>query len=151
MAEGVRPAARHAGAGVLVFALALAAPAWADLAGLLGGPPAVLSAEQAFAPQLLSGADGRLELRFTIAPGHYLYRDRLQLTDAAGAPLTVTLPPGEPYDDPELGRVAVLRGTPTLRLDLPARPGIGIGLRYQGCAEGRLCYAPVRIDLQLTE
>jgi thiol:disulfide interchange protein DsbD len=123
----------------------------ADLAGLLGDQPAVLSPQQAFAPQLAAGADGMLQVQFHIAPGHYLYRDRLQLTDAKGAPLHPQLPPGELYDDPEFGPVAVLRGEQTVHLDIPALAGATIGLRYQGCAQGRLCYAPVGLRLSLPE
>ena len=136
-------------AALLVGALLLAPAAWADLADLLGVAPQVLTPQQAFAPELRSGADGMLELRFEIAPGHYLYRDRLSVADASGAALTPALPAGDAYDDPESGRVAVLRGAQTIALGIPARPGVGIGLRYQGCAEGRLCYAPVSVRLQL--
>lgn len=128
----------------------LSAPgARADIADLLGGPPQVLSPQQAFAPELAAGADGLLELRFTIAPGHYLYRDRLAVTGADGVALDPPLPAGEPHDDAEFGRVRVLRGPQRVALGIPASPGAGIDLRYQGCAEGRLCYAPVRVHLQL--
>lgn len=139
------------GSLVVVGTLWLAPAIAADLAGLLGSPPKTLSAEQAFAPQLLAGADGRLQVQFTVAPGHYLYRDRVQATDASGAPLAIALPPGEPFDDPEFGRVAVLRGTQTLHIDRPAEAGVRVDVRYQGCAQGRLCYAPVVTRLQLTE
>lgn len=121
----------------------------ADIADLLGGTTGVLSPQQAFAPQLVAGVDGMLELRFTIAAGHYLYRDRLAVVGPDGAELVLALPPGESYDDPEFGRLAVLRGAPRIPLGIPARPGTRIDLRYQGCAEGRLCYAPVRVPLQL--
>lgn len=133
----------------VLMALSLAPAARADIAGLLGGPPQVLSPQQAFAPELVAGTDGTLELRFTIAPGHYLYRDRLAMTGADGAALAPALPAGEPHDDAEFGRVAVLRGPQRIALGIPARPGAGIDLRYQGCAEDRLCYAPVRTHLQL--
>ena len=136
---------------LLLIACLLSPGVKADLAGLLGGAPAVLRPEQAFAPQLVAGADGRLAVQFRIAPGHYLYRDRLQVTDAKGAPLHPQLPPGDVYDDPEFGPVAVLRGEQTLHLDIPAREGVTIGLRYQGCAQGRLCYAPVSLRLSLPE
>lgn len=136
---------------VLLGCLLLSPTAGAGLAELLGDTPAVLRPEQAFAPSLLAGSDGRLRVEFRIAPGHYLYRDRLQLTDADGASLDPELPPGEAYDDPEFGRVAVLRGVQTIVLDIAARPGAAIGLRYQGCAQGRLCYAPVSLRLSLPE
>lgn len=136
---------------LLTGCLLLSPAAHADLANLLGDKPAVLSPQQAFSPQLVTGADGRLAVQFRIAPGHYLYRDRLQLTDAGGAPLRAQLPPGDVYDDPEFGPVAVLRGAQNIPLDLPARTGTSIDLRYQGCVQGRLCYAPVRVNLLFAE
>ena len=136
---------------VLLIACLLSPGVNADLADLLGGAPAVLRPQQAFAPQLVTGTDGRLTVRFSIAPGHYLYRDRLQLTDAKGAPLHPQLPPGELYEDPEFGPVAVLRGEQALHLDIPAVAGTAIDLRSQGCAQGRLCSAPVSLRLSLPE
>lgn len=136
---------------LLLAGLMLSSPASAGLAELLGTRPATLSPEQAFAPHLLAGADGKLQVRFHIAPGHYVYRDRLQLTATDGAPLKMELPPGESYDDPEFGRVAVLRGVQAINIDMPARPGVAVELRYQGCAEGRLCYTPVRLRLSVPE
>ena len=141
--------AKAVGRALALLAGCLLLPAaHADLAGLLDDQPAVLSPQQAFAPQLAVGTDGRLQVQFHIAPGHYLYRDRLLLTDATGTPLRAQLPPGEAYDDPEFGAVAVLRGVQHIPLDLPASTGTIVRLRYQGCAQGRLCYAPVQVDLQ---
>lgn len=134
---------------VLLAGLLLAPVAWGDLAGLLGNAPQVLSPQQAFAPELATRADGTLELRFAIAPGHYLYRDRLTVAGTDDSALKPALPAGEPYDDAEFGRVLVLRGPQRIPLGVPAGFGAGIDLRYQGCAEGRLCYAPVRVHLQL--
>ncbi len=142
---------KRAGLGLLLGCLVLSPVAAAGLAELLGDAPTVLRPEQAFAPSLLAGTDGRLRVEFRIAPGHYLYRDRLQLADANGAPLSPDLPAGETYDDPELGPVTVLRGVQTIALNIAARPGATIGLRYQGCAQGRLCYAPISLRLSLPE
>ncbi len=137
---------------LLLANLILPSPAVsAGLAELLGGRPEVLLPEQAFAPQLLVGSDGKLEVRFHIAAGYYLYRDRIRLTSDRGESLQLELPPGEAYDDPEFGRVAVLRGMHAIKLAVPARPGVAIDLRYQGCAEGRLCYTPVQLRLSLPE
>ncbi|MGK2942282.1 MAG: protein-disulfide reductase DsbD domain-containing protein [Immundisolibacter sp.] len=136
---------------LLLGNLILLSPVSAGLADLLGGRPEVLLPEQAFAPQLLVGSDGNLEVRFHIAAGYYLYRDRLRLTTDSGESLQLELPPGEAYDDPEFGRVAVLRGVHAIKLVVPARSGVAINLRYQGCAEGRLCYTPVQLRLSLPE
>jgi thioredoxin:protein disulfide reductase len=136
---------------LLLASLLLSCPASAGLAELLGTGPDVLLPQQAFAPQLLVGPGGQLQVQFHIAAGYYLYRDRLQLTAEDDAPLRVELPRGEPYNDPEFGNVAVLRGVQAINVDLPARPGVAIDLRYQGCAEGRLCYTPVRLRLSLPD
>ncbi|GAB4348762.1 MAG: hypothetical protein Kow0073_01810 [Immundisolibacter sp.] len=129
----------------LVFGAVLAMPVAAGgLADLLGAPAPVLPPQQAFGPYLQMRRDGPAQLRFRVAPGYYLYRDRLRLTGSDGQALSVTLPAGEPYRDPEFGEVAVWRGQ--VRIDLPAsiKPGTWLDVGYQGCAEGRLCYAPVQ-------
>ncbi|WP_440940392.1 protein-disulfide reductase DsbD domain-containing protein [Immundisolibacter sp.] len=136
----------------LVLGAVLATPVAAGgLADWLGAPAPVLQPQQAFGPQLQAVGDGRAQLRFSIAPGYYLYRDRLRVTGSDGQALPVTLPAGEPYQDPEFGAVTVLRGE--LRIDLPATvgPGASLDVRYQGCAEGRLCYAPVQLRLQVPQ
>jgi len=136
----------------LVLGAVLATPVAAGgLADLLGAPAAVLLPQQAFGPQLQVVDDGRVQLRFSIAPGYYLYRDRLRVTGGDGQALPITLPAGESYQDPEFGAVAVLRGE--LSIDLPAAIARGalVDVRYQGCAEGRLCYAPVQLRLQVSQ
>lgn len=138
-------------AGLLLGGLLVTPVAAGGLSDLLGAPAPILQPQQAFGPQLQVVGDGRVQLRFSIAPGYYLYRDRLRVTGSSGRALSVTLPAGEAYRDPEFGAVAVLRGE--LRIDLPAtvRPGAAVDVRYQGCAEGRLCYAPVQLRLQVPQ
>lgn len=95
-------------------------------------------------------AGGGLALRWMIAPGNYLYRDRIGLKDDKGETIAVALPPGVTKDDPNFGPTQVfhdslvatvaqddLKGTPTLLVS------------YQGCAERGICYPPVtsRVDI----
>ncbi len=107
------------------------------------------------------GAD-RLRLVWDLAPGTYLYRDkiRLALEAADGAALgPVELPPGEiePYGvlpDGTVGEVAVHRGR--LELEVPlVRSGAGpveatLVVRDQGCAERGACYPPQTRRLPLS-
>ena len=138
-------------AGLLLGGLLATPVAAGGLADLLGVSAPILQPQQAFGPQVQVVGDGRAQLRFDIASGYYLYRDRLRVTGGDGQALPVTLPAGETYQDPEFGAVAVLRGE--LRIDLPATvgPGATVDVRYQGCAEGRLCYAPVQLRLQVPQ
>lgn len=114
--------------------------------------PALLPKERAFAVRL-ARSDGALVLELDIAPGYYLYRDRLRL-EAVSAPaqdvqstavkVFATLPAGETLDDESFGQVAVLKGA--LRVPLALEPSsavpTAVRVHYQGCAEGRACYSP---------
>jgi len=123
------------------LALALAAvtqAAWAT--------PEFLDPRQAF--RLSLGMEGRdAVIRFRIAPGHYLYRDKLRITveptSAAAAP--ARLPRGRIREDEFFGRVEVYHDDVALRLPLrpdAARGRLRIRVRSQGCAEAGVCYPP---------
>ncbi|MEQ8494086.1 MAG: protein-disulfide reductase DsbD, partial [Gammaproteobacteria bacterium] len=139
----------------LALTLALPAPAGVlDALGRLGagdgaGQREFLPPDEAFRLTESVGADGALELDFDIAPGYYLYRDRFRFTPVtAGVAFgAAELPPSEPKDDPEFGRVEVYKHDMTARLPLaeapPAAGLIEAEVRYQGCAEDGICYPPI--------
>lgn len=131
--------------------LILAALAWAAWSPWSPGWSQDAAARQApFALVATRGASLALRLRWTIAPGTYLYRDRIRVEAGAGAELPVSLPPAETKDDPNFGPTEVYHD----RVDAIV-PGAALaGLRevrvtYQGCAERGICYPPVtrRLDL----
>lgn len=142
----------RAGAAV-VLALLAGAPGANPLDALLGPDmPQSLPAERAFAMRVVpDGPGARLEL--DIAPGHYLYRDKLRVRSARdGADLPLRLPPGERVHDAGFGDVEVYRGRLAIAIDPitgPYNPTEEIEVHYQGCADGRLCYAPARRVLRL--
>jgi thiol:disulfide interchange protein DsbD len=147
----------------LLLLLALAsftmAPAAAESGGLremLGLSPAAkpfLRADEAFivAPERL--ADGGVQAHWTIASGYYLYRDQIEITldgrdlVAAGQ---VSMPPGEPKDDPEFGRTEVFHESLTVRI-APPLEGARLVLGYQGCADGGVCYPPMVQTFELAD
>lgn len=141
---------------VLLFGL-LAAPAFAaDISSgknaLFDEPQgAILEPDQAF--KLAVGAvDGQtLKASFTIAPGHYLYRDRISFKlkpGSAGSVASVDLPPGEAKHDPNFGDTAVYHhsfdATIHLQHGAAAPAAIALLASYQGCSATGLCYAPIR-------
>jgi len=94
-------------------------------------------------------ADARnAEVRFQIADGYYLYRDRFKFESAA-ADVSIgqaDLPRGKVKDDAIFGRVEIYRGD--LRVRVPVAPAAGAAADFtlkvtsQGCADAGVCYTP---------
>jgi thiol:disulfide interchange protein DsbD len=90
---------------------------------------------------------GELVVRYEIAPGYYLYRQRLGLESATPG-VTVgplDLPVGEDHEDDYFGKQVIYRGTidvaTKLGFDGPPRD-FDLTLKLQGCADAGLCYPP---------
>jgi thiol:disulfide interchange protein DsbD len=97
-----------------------------------------------------------IDVEYHIAPGYYLYRDRLRFqvspaTVAIGAP---EFPRGLEFDDPFLGKSVIFRETVTIHLPFATsvvQPGTYVvKIVAQGCAEDRLCYSPFTQAVALT-
>ena len=103
-----------------------------------------LSAEQAFAFDWQRLPSGELRLHWQIAPGYYLYQQRLQFGG-----LTPSLPEGEAHDDEFFGASQIYRGELELLLPADTRSPLKIG--WQGCADAGLCYPPQSLTLDLPD
>lgn len=152
---------RHGLIGLLC--LLLAAAAWAE-DGLMealtkrGGRPAAeqefLPPDEAFVFSYDRSAAGGLQIDWEIAPGYYLYRDKIRFEPlGAGIELGAPeLPPSESKDDPEFGVVQVYHGHQRARLPVVARRGdepSSVRVTYQGCAEKGICYPPIKKVVKL--
>ncbi len=89
-------------------------------------------------------------VRWTIADGYYLYRDKFKFAvkDRSGVELgTIELPPGKVKEDEFFGRVEVFykeaKATITLQRTATESTEIVLDVGYQGCAEVGLCYPPI--------
>ncbi|KST61133.1 thiol:disulfide interchange protein [Methylobacterium sp. GXS13] len=94
--------------------------------------------------------DLSLHLRWTIADGTYLYRDKIAATDGRGRELPVSTRPGDTKDDPNFGPTEVYHGATEAIVPGAALAGVReVRVTYQGCAERGICYPPVtkRLDL----
>lgn len=124
----------------------------ADL-GLGGQRPSqqFLPVDQAFRLEQRRDANGSSVVRFTIAEGYYLYRQRFAF-DADPGLLTapVVLPPGEPKHDEWFGDVQVYHAGVDIPLPLAPDRGGRIRVTYQGCADRGLCYPPETRTLEIT-
>ncbi|MGZ8259261.1 MAG: protein-disulfide reductase DsbD [Caldimonas sp.] len=123
----------------IVGAVAVAAP----VAALAGDE--FLDPDAAFALSARGLDAARLELRFDVAPGYHLYREKLSArTDPAGVGGALEIPRGRVEFDPTFAKdVEVFREQVTLVL--PVAPGAGpfkLVVGHQGCADAGLCYPP---------
>lgn len=141
----VDPVRRRALAALLLASLfPLAAAGQGDL----------LPAERAFALSARGLDERTIEVRFAIARGYYLYRDKFRFGVAPGALAAAPLlPRGQMKDDEFFGRVETYRTSVAVRLtlDRPA-PGeqVTLNAESQGCADVGVCYPPHAQTLVLT-
>jgi thiol:disulfide interchange protein DsbD len=99
-----------------------------------------------FSAQLVN--PGAIEVRYAIADGYYLYRDkfRFQLTPSEGKPGAIKYPAGKIKHDPLFGKVESYRKSVTLVIPIGAAPAdgrISLTAISQGCADVGVCYPPM--------
>lgn len=98
-----------------------------------------LPVDEAFTLHVEQPDAGGVVLRWDIAPGYYLYKERLRF---AGLPPgnEPQLPPGEAYHDEYFGDSRIYRDS--LEVQLPDADIASLELGWQGCADAGLCYPP---------
>jgi thiol:disulfide interchange protein len=125
-------------------------------------PPAreLLEPERAFSVSARLVDVETLELRYTIADGYYMYRDRFRFT-VNGQPVSLApqaWPAGKWKQDAMFGKVVTYRGSVHLRLPATFAPvdapqagpkSITLITISQGCADAGVCYPPLRQTLVL--
>ena len=89
-----------------------------------------------------------IEVRFDIADGYYMYRNkfRFQLSPREMHLGKVKYPKGKIKNDPLFGRVETYRTSVTIRLPFSAVPADGkftLTTISQGCADVGVCYIPM--------
>lgn len=109
-----------------------------------------LPPDEAFKLHLAPGPGNTLIARFSIAPGYFLYRDKIKLSIQAPAGValdTLKLPKAEEKDDPTFGKTYVYRDSFTASariLGLPQGPSrLTVAASYQGCSDKGVCYPPI--------
>lgn len=124
--------------------------------GLPGSSQDALPEDQAFRFEAIALQSDQLLVRFTIAPGYYLYRDKTRFSTAsAGISLgTPAWPPAKPHQDEHFGEVQVYFQTievplPVGRSDAGELP-IELQAEYQGCKDQGICYPVMRRAVSLT-
>jgi thiol:disulfide interchange protein DsbD len=119
------------------------------------GSQDALPEDEAFRFEAIATSPDRVLVRFTIAPGYYLYRDKTRFrTDAAGVRfLAPEWPPAQTHTDAHFGEVQVYFESievplPVVR-DATAAQSIVLDAEYQGCKDQGICYPVMRRSLTL--
>lgn len=111
----------------------------------------LLDPEQAFRFSARAVDAQTVELRWEIAPGYYMYRDKFSFAVEPGTLGSVDLPPGIVKEDETFGRVETYRDLFSVRLPLSGVNGnITLRATSQGCADIGICYPPQKHVATLT-
>lgn len=131
--------------------------AWLWSTAIAAGPGPdedLLPPEQAFQFSARLVNEATAELRYRIAEGYYLYRDKFRFSArpervALGR---VQLPPGKVKEDEFFGRVETYRDEVVIEVPFEAPAGtreITLEALSQGCADAGVCYTPQLSSMRL--
>lgn len=121
---------------------------------LLANPTAVFAQDfldpaLAFKAQAEVSDSQTVTLRYDIAKGYYLYRDKFKVKVLSPNEVqlgAIQSPAGKPKHDENFGQVEVFYGNVNLTLPLSKRPNEAFTLKLklisQGCADAGICYPP---------
>ena len=124
---------------------------------LLGFAPQAGAAEDFLDPAIAFRFEARMadpqtvEVRYQIADGYYMYRERFAFR-AAGAQLgTAEVPPGKvKYDETFQKDVETHKGELVIRIPLEGSGPFTFTASSQGCADAGLCYPPQEHSVRLS-
>ncbi|PCC99937.1 protein-disulfide reductase DsbD [Halopseudomonas pelagia] len=124
---------------------------WSSLAFALvslssgdGSDSEFLPVEEAFELVVGESTDGKTQLTWHIAPGYYLYQQRLTFS-GLDQEFHPALPAGLPHSDEFFGESEIYRDS--LQLTVPPGYSGQFTVAWQGCADAGLCYPPQSLDI----
>lgn len=117
-----------------------------------------LPADQAFQFEAIVSTSNELLLRFTPAPGYYLYRDKTKITIVSDGNNVIAgdiqWPPAQSHKDEYFGEVAVFFDLVEAKLPLLLKDAkahdITLKASFFGCQENGICYPPIKRDIALS-
>jgi thiol:disulfide interchange protein DsbD len=108
-----------------------------------------MPADRAFQLSAQLDEEEGIELTWTIAPGYYLYREKIVVT-LDGQRVKISTDKGESKDDPNFGMTEVYHASTTATVPAELLPETGhIIVTYQGCGENTICYPPTAKTVDL--
>ena len=132
-----------------LLALSVALPALGQLK-LGGSADDLLEPEKAFrfSARVLDASS--IEVRYAIADGYYMYRERFKFAVEGGARLgAAELPRGLKHKDEFFGEVETYRKEVRIRLPVEGAGRVDLKVTSQGCADVGVCYVPMESQATL--
>jgi thiol:disulfide interchange protein DsbD len=114
-----------------------------------------LPVDEAFSPRLTVVDGNTVEISIQVASGYYLYKDKIAAETMSNRVQLgkLDLPPGEMKSDPYFGELEVYHNDVFAILPLaratPQSLDLELDVKYQGCADGGICYMPVTRTLSV--
>ena len=114
-----------------------------------------LPAAMVFQMTSRASAPNQYTLTWRVAQGYYLYKDQMKIvaTDGATVSSVKWTTPTQSKDDPTFGQVQVFHNQAiavvTVNTNKVTTGQPTLNVRYQGCAEGGLCYPPINAQVAL--
>jgi thiol:disulfide interchange protein DsbD len=115
-----------------------------------------LPVDEAFKPMLIPLDGNTVEVSFQVAPGYYLYKDKISANVQSNRVQLgrLDLPAGEMKNDEYFGDMEVYHNDVFGRLPLvratPEAMDLDVDVSYQGCADGGICYPPTTRTLNIS-
>lgn len=115
-----------------------------------------LPVDEAFRPRLTVIDGNTVEISIQVASGYYLYKDKIAAETMSNRVQLgkLDLPPGEMKSDPYFGDLEVYHNDVFAILPLaratPQSLDLELDVKYQGCADGGICYMPVTRTLSVS-
>jgi thiol:disulfide interchange protein DsbD len=114
--------------------------------GGAGSGASLLPPEKAFAFSARAVDGDAVEVRFVIADGYYLYRERLSFAAEGNAGVRLgaaELPQGAKHRDEFFGEVQTYRKDVRIRVPVQGTGAFDLKVVSQGCADAGVCYVPM--------
>ena len=106
----------------------------------------LLEPEKAFRFSARIAPGPAVEVHFAIAPGYYLYRDRLRFAVEGDAQVELgapEFPPALPHKDEFFGETPIYRQQVSIRVPVHGEGPLQLKVTSQGCADVGVCYVPM--------
>ena len=133
---------------LLLLLLAAGSPALAQLK--LGPAEDLLEPEKAFRFSA-EALDGAVEVRYAIAEGYYMYRERFKFEVDARARLgKPEYPQGIAHKDEFFGEMQIYRKAVRIRVPVESAGPFELKVISQGCADAGVCYVPMESKVSLS-
>ncbi len=119
---------------------------------VLAAQPDLLAPEKAFRFSARALDATNIEVRYQIADGYYLYRERFAFAAEPGAQLgAAKVPEGKKKKDEFFGEVQTHRGELRIVVPVEVAPDgkVALSVTSQGCADVGVCYVPMDSKIQL--